>query len=412
MTARQNYCRRRKLPPLNSPHRFCQTDPVHGILAPAGPHFPMRILIHAANLTSGGGLAVAASLLQAWSRRAGDRLLVLASPQLAALAPAGMPLQVVPSSPTASLRSLLRFRRLAAAAAAHHQADAVLTVFGPPLWRPQAPHLCGFANGLYLWKPEGSGPSSVNGWAQTTRGVRRWQVLRSLRRDADCLWVETAGARDTLLAALAVPKPVAVVPNALHAAFEPYRNALAPDQAPGLPFRLFMPAAGYPHKNFALVRQLLPLFAPGEVAFHLTLTDAEMEHEFGAQKHHPALITHGPVAPDALPALYAASDAVFTPSLLEIASAAWNEAAVMRRPLLAAAIPAVRSACGDSALYFAPQDAGEAAAAIRLVRDDAALRQTLVERGTARLRGIPTAADRVEALRGLLHQMTGSRTEA
>jgi hypothetical protein len=66
----------------------------------------------------------------------------------------------------------------------------------------------------------------------------------------------------------------------------------------------------------------------------------------------------------------------------------------MQRPLLVSDLAWARALCGDGALYFRYDDAGEAARQIHAIKTDARLRQDVVNRGTRMLATYPTAEQR------------------
>ena len=218
----------------------------------------MKILFNASNLVAGGGLFAGLSVLQHWLQHPKAQVTALLSPALLHhLGDERRKLQkfeVVPDSPGSSLVAGRAFQQQAATFEKAEKPEVVFTPFGPPRWRPAAPHLCGFANGLYLTtkkaQPYGSRAGTLD---RTIHTLKRAAVLYSLGRDTDGLWVETEGCKRELHKLLP-KKKIAVVPNELNSSFPLFTGAAKPV---GSPFKWFFPAAGYPHKNFALLRVLL-----------------------------------------------------------------------------------------------------------------------------------------------------------
>ncbi len=358
----------------------------------------MRILIHAANLTAGGGLSIGKEILRAWKEK-GDSVLVLASPPIATFLeeesfPQSWQWKPILSSPGSSLRSGRAFRKKAAKAERIFQPDVVFTIFGPPLWRPHASHLCGFANGLYLGKKPVLAFGEKGSFSRTMRHrLRRYLVLRSMQKDTDAIWVETEAAREKLRTLIG-EKEILVVPNELSASFQ--NSVFEEKKPPTGKWKVLMLAAGYPHKNFSLLRAMLRL--PGlrnDFLFQTTLPDAAFQRHFSGVENVENL---GPLSGEDLLTAYRIADLVFCPSVAEIFSATWIEAMAAKRPLLCADIPEARAICGDAALYFDGYNPQSAANALRRIMGDEALRKSLVEEGTSRLRALTPEISRAEKL--------------
>lgn len=365
----------------------------------------MRILIHAANLTAGGGLAVGKEIIGAWLRE-GLEIFVLASPQITAFlkaekVPADRWMEI-PESPGSSLRAGIIFRKIARETEGTFQPDGVFTVFGPPLWRPSAPHLCGFANGLYFPKnPVVPFSEGVGFREQIIHRLRRWLVFRSVKKDTDALWVETENARQKLLSIIR-KKQVDVVPNELSAASQ---NADFPEKdfSKKPPFKVLMVAAAYPHKNFSLLRALAHFpEIKNRFYFQTTLPEKDFNQYFPQNGDIQNL---GPLSSEQLVAAYQNADFVFCPSRAEIFSATWIEAMAAGRPLLCADLEETRQLCGDAALYFDESSPESAAGALLHLAEDISLQKQLVENGKQQLAALTPKIPRAARLHELLRLM-------
>lgn len=373
--------------------------------------FSMRILIHAANLTAGGGLAIGLDLLRAWLQK-GDDLHVVASPPIARfLQTEGVSPKcwtVVSKSPGSSWQAGSYFRKIARQTESSFRPEVVFTLFGPPCWRPRAPHLCGFANGLYFLQnpvlPYGTKPH----WRKTLlHRIRRWLVFRSMQKDTDVIWVETAAARQNLLSIIG-PKRIEVVPNEISFFF---RNNFGGINMPfKTPVRALIVAAGYPHKNFALLRALLqnPQLASG-FCFHTTLPDADFKRYF---PEITAIKNLGPLSPSQLADAYREADCVVCPSRAEIFSATWLEAMAAGKPLICANIPSARAICGPAALYFEDNNPGSLETVLMQLRENPAQQKELVRQGLIRLAELQPTISRAERLYQLLSNLTVPNTAA
>jgi glycosyltransferase involved in cell wall biosynthesis len=362
----------------------------------------MRILLNAANLSTGGGLHIGSTIIQSWLQRS-STLLILASPELThLLRDARLPDQhwiAVPERPGRSLLARQAFRKLADQTVRQFQPDSVFTVFGPPLWRPPVPHLCGFANGLYLPEQPVSPYGTKNTWLQRRRHqIRRKLLFSSLQHDTDALWVETENARQQLQALLPA-KPIFVVPNEVPEAFE--ATVFHVKETVSTPLRVLLPAAGYSHKNFALLRVLLTLPEAHEMQFLVTLPPADFDRLF---PDDPKPRNLGFLSAAELPHAYRQADVIFAPSLAEIYSATWLEAMAARRPLVCADIPEARDLCGNAALYFDGSDPRQALSVLKSLKSNPVLRVTQVRNGQSRLQALTPTYSRSDVLYQLLAQ--------
>jgi len=373
-------------------------------------------LIHAANLRAGGGVAVAASLLEEWSASSEHRFVAMVSPEVeAAWETRGDVVKtvVVQDSPTRSWASWRAFIRIAQELERTQSPPAVLTVFGPALWRPRAPHLMGFANGLYLFSDSRfireDWPRGRVGRAKYA--VRRRLLLHRVRSEADAWWVETENAKAALVAALRVDShrvhTIYNAPSGHLGAF--FQESAAKDDSL---LRVLVLGAAHPNKNLSLLPALRPFLADLPVRFQTTLPPMDFSRLFGDDQDatHPWIENLGVLQPADLPAAYAAADAVFLPSKLETFSAVWVEAMAAGRPLVTSGLPAAHAVCGDAVHYFDAWNPADAARALRDVLTDASLRGRLVVRGKSRLAAIPTAADRAASLLRLLEGLARGAT--
>lgn len=371
-------------------------------------------LINAANLQKGGGLQVALSLLEEWRAYDKYRFVVLASPQLAAAHPnisAGN-IRLIPlaQNPSASLAAWRRFLGTARELEEARRPQAVLTIFGPALWRPRAPHLIGFANGLYLFSDSRFIREDwpVGYAARMRYAIRRRVLLHRVHSEADAWWVETEDAKKVLATAARIDaRRISVVPNALGNAFLPYLSKPEQCLETGY-FDVLVMGAQYPNKNLALIPPMLSFLRDRPIRFHFTLPEEDFRKLFPDDTSLLTVHNFGPRHPADAPTVYAQCDIVFSPTKLETFSAVYLEAMAMQRPLVASDLSFARAVCGDAAHYFDAWNPADAARAICDVMDRPDLRRTLVERGRRRLKEFPTAADRAATLLVLLKNLAGA----
>ena len=289
--------------------------------------------------------------------------------------------------------------------------DVVFTVFGPTYWTPRAPHLMGYAmpHFIYTDSPFYQVISLKENIIWKLRGlVKMWY----LKRNAGFFHVETDDVRQRLAAKLKVPvADIFTVGNTYNAAYD----AFNPDdeQANILPdltgtFNLVCISGSFEHKNLDVLNRVIPelkRMGVDDVRFILTIEPEKMKLLFSAEARE-WIVNTGPVPVELCPALYHRSDAVFLPTLLECFSANYPEAMKMEKPLVTSGLSFATSICGDAALYFDPVKPADIASKIKLLRNDAELRKSLVENGKKVLVTFNTAESRAQKYLQLCEQLS------
>ena len=386
----------------------------------------MRILVNAANLTGGGGIQKAVEFVRSSMDRNGGHTFAYAlsravTENLRDLSDVrSLDLATFEASPSRPL-SGWGTRASLAALERRFRPDVVYSVFGPVYVRFRAPHLMGFAipwvthPNEYAWRTLRNPLKRAQYWA-LCRNAAWWA------RFADHWVLETRTAADGLSRVLAVDRRrFHVVPNT-HG--EPYsrarREGVRPDprmakRSPG-DFDLLVFSRWYPHKNLELIPAVAAELGKHDPArryrFFLTF---ETTSRHWKRIHDEAVrlgvgesvVNLGPIPVRDGPGLYASSDAVFLPTLLETFTATYPEAMCSERPIVTTDMPFAREICGDAALYFGPNDAAGAASQIRRLAGNRAVREELVSRGSERLRESASPAGAYEALLGIIERMAG-----
>ena len=129
------------------------------------------------------------------------------------------------------------------------------------------------------------------------------------------------------------------------------------------PLRLFYPAAGYPHKNHALLARMYRVDCGGAPSTEIlvTLTAAEADRLQGV-----ALVTNlGRLSAAECVQKYSEVDGLLYPSMLESFGLPLVEAMTAGLPIVCADLPYARWLCGEPAIYFDCQEPLAAWAAIR-----------------------------------------------
>lgn len=124
--------------------------------------------------------------------------------------------------------------------------------------------------------------------------------------------------------------------------------------------RLFYPAAGYPHKNHALLRDFARV-----AESHNPVESISLTIEAGAADSQSGLLRHlGSLTPTEMIEQYSRCDALVFPSLDESYGLPLVEAMFLGLPVIAADLPYAHALCGDGAIYFNQNSVASLTAAI------------------------------------------------
>lgn len=237
---------------------------------------------------------------------------------------------------------------------------------------------------LIYYHVAGSCPSRLAHW------YARW-ALPKVARAADHLISVSQATKDDAIRSLGVaPDRVTVVHHGLP--LEPGDQgpvAALPDGVQS-PFVLYVGTCA-PHKNLPLlIHAVSQINARGE-RLQLVIAGPPGRHSAAldqAIRSHSAtnfVVRAGRVDDDVLRGLYARATCLALPSTMEGFGFTPLEAFAYGCPVVAADIAPVREVGADATLRVAPDDSPAWSAAIRTVRDDAATRDALIAKGTARL---------------------------
>jgi glycosyltransferase involved in cell wall biosynthesis len=368
----------------------------------------MKVLVDCVPVLTGGGVQVAIALLSGlrgqpeigWRAVLPSQVLALLPPDLAADS------RIMAVSRKSQLDRIWLTGRLHRIER-EEAPDAVFTIFGPPFFRARAPQLVGFALPHLIYDRDALMP-------RATLKDRLGDWLRcTLLRRADHLVTETETARQRLGRRLGVPLArISVIPNGVNPLLERPADLDAP--RPG-PFAVLIPSAFYWHKNLEIVPAVAAEMRrrdPGlDFVFRLTLDPRSPEwtalatsaQKLGAGSQ---LTTLGVVKITALASAYAATSAVYLPSLREISTAVFPESFFFRRPLVAADMDFARELCGDAALFVPPRNAAAAAEQLIALAHSQALRARLIEAGERQLaEAYPTPAGKLRMQLDLLARL-------
>lgn len=326
-----------------------------------------RVLIFASNLRGGGGVQVAASVIEELSAisSAAVNISVLASTEV----DSNVKLLNIDTSRFYSyeVRNFYGVSTLWSGLSNYlKNFDGILTVFGPLyIWSPTTLSVVGFAQPWIVY-PQNEIFAELSKFKQLTLRLKYWIQSRFFSR-ADVLVVELEHVKLRLLnAGLKDNGSIKVVHNCISTLYRQPERWLSVEVPPSRAcLRLGFLGRNYPHKNTKIipaVRFYLERNYGMSVDFYVTFNDQEWNNctsEFRASVKNV-----GALSVAQCPAFYSEMDGIIFPSLLECFSATPLEAMAMERPLFAADRPFIHDVCGEHAHYFDPTSPKDAAACI------------------------------------------------
>lgn len=382
----------------------------------------MRILVNATTCVVGGGIQVATNFIRRSLYDPGDDVFrYIVSPgvhlSLGNSLPGPEQLRVIETSP-ARIRTRHKSHELLRKIEVDFKPDVVFTVFGPAYFHFSAPHLCGFADG---WVTH---PSKI---AVDSLGIMRRLVLSAKRRykawhlsPSDYYWVESSVSQSGLSSILGIsPKRIQVIPNCYSPVFDTavYRVGNSTSNAT----QIFTLCAPYLHKNLCIIPRVASILSKRDPSwryrFIVTLPEQgpnvvkfwDLVKRLGVSE---MIQNVGTVPLDDCPRLYAKSDIVFLPTLLETFSVTYLEAMRVGCAIVTTDLDFARDICGKAAEYFEPSMPEAAASALIQVAKDSHKREQLIDLGRQRLKSFPTPEEKYQAHLAWLREVAGRNGEA
>lgn len=364
----------------------------------------LRILVNCSNLKIGGGIQVADSVCRELFNFSQHKFIVVyykALADCASVIDRFQNVETIEYEIPINAKTVITGRcKFLDDIVENRNIDAVLTIFGPSCWRPKVPHLSGFAQG-HIVLPD----SPFWEMLPIKKKMILWAKLKSiefsLNKCADYYYTENPMITERLQRKYPRKKVFTVTNNANQIFNQPEqwdRSIILPE-FDGL--TLLTVAANYPHKNLPIIKptcQYLEKHYP-ELRFRFVLTiDGKDDARWQTEEVKRHVVFLGPVKIQQVPNLYAQSDVMFLPTLLECFSASYAEAMVMRKPILTTDLVFARGLCRDAALYYDATSPEALGKAIVQLAEDGSLKEKLVIAGDKQLLAFDTFEQRAEKL--------------
>tara|TARA_R110002049_G_scaffold72490_2_gene187212 strand:+ start:249596 stop:250723 length:1128 start_codon:yes stop_codon:yes gene_type:complete len=312
------------------------------------------------------------------------------------------PSEVFAVSPARSLE----YRRRICNAVNAQNADMLFTFAGPSYISPRCPELMGVADGWVTHATPAAFKSIPHRRDRWTLRIASKYKLHWFKT-ADQYTVQTETARQGLSRRGKVSlNRIHIVPNAL-AKWYRTANFRPTDRSTDQPIQILYFAAAYSHKRHDLLPDVchrLRALGIDNFCIRVTLPQesqiwkdvAAAAVELGVQER---IVNIGPVPVDQGANLYRDSHICFVPSILETFSATYLEAMATRTPIVACDLDFAREICGDSAVYFEPSSANDAAQKIFDLLGSPSRMKRQQDAGVQRLAMLPGVERQMEIYR-------------
>lgn len=360
-------------------------------------------LINASNLKEGGGVQVAQSICDELRFFDSHHFVVMLSTYIDdSNIRFGDNIEVIRYNLKHDLKTVLLGRDSYLDAIVNEKnVDGVLTVFGPSIWRPRVPHLCGFARAQIILK---NSPYYKKLSIKERVQYKIWEW--SFGRSSDKFYTENPYISEILESFYKKAK-VYTVTNYYNQVFDQrdnWRKDICLPKFDGV--TCLSVAYPTPHKNFGIiegiVRYLRDNYPDFKVRFVLTCKPEQWSFSHDVRD---CVLFVGKTDVSQCPYLYEQSDIMFMPSLMECFTATYPEAMRMNIPIVTTDLEFAKGLCGDAACYYSAVDAGAAAEAIYKVATDMEYRMLLTANGKEQLKKYDNYKQRTAKLVSILEEI-------
>lgn len=369
------------------------------------------ILINASNLKVGGGIQVADSICCELSKYPNLNFIVVLSDFLENTSRkiAGVDnITIVNYNIKNSLQTILFGRdRFLDTIVKRNHVNAVITIFGPSRWNPLVPHISGFAMAHLVLSN-----SPYFKQLSFLKKIKSYTKIKLLdiyfKRSADYFYTENPFIT-TLLQNKWPEKKIYTISNNYNQVYDNsaiWNNIELPESDGKT---ILCITANYPHKNLQISilisRYLKSKYPDFKFRFVFTVDSSELIIPDDLKKH---FLLIGKVDISQCPSLYNQCDISFQPSLLECFTATYAESMKMRKPIITTDLDFAKGLCGDSALYYSPLDAKDAAEKIIRLSQDKNLESKLIEAGEKQLLKFDSAEFRFKQILNIVKKIMQS----
>lgn len=264
--------------------------------------------------------------------------------------------------------------------------DGVLSVFGPTWWIPRCPHLVGFAL-AHLVMPESPFFKIIPLISRIKSFFQIRMMIFFFRRCSSYYYTENELISLRLKDVLHCKK-VYTITNYYNQVFDqPEKQVYKKiDYFDGV--SLLTISSSNPHKNLSISIDIAKILRKKHPSFNFRFVFTIDEERFPmlTEDLRDHFVFLGPVSVAECPSLYEQCDIEFQPTLLECFTATYPEAMRMKKPIITTDLEFARGLCGDSAIYYNPLSAEDAADKIYELYNDSKRQEKLIKAGIEQLK--------------------------
>lgn len=369
----------------------------------------MKILIDNSNLYAGGGLQVAASFLRDLKEKdSSDEYHVIQSLNSAIVLqndcfPNNFLFYGLGCAEEKSKR-----KRIASVKKIENtiKPDGIFTLFGPSYHKSKFPKLVGFAIPYIIYQ-DSPFFKLISRKEKIYYKILAIIKTYSFKKFSDALVFETENARQVFTERENYSKSSFTVGNTLNEIFLTKSAWVNLEKLSDSSCKILFLTANYPHKNMQILPDLIKILKGkmNDFKFLITLNKEDLNFSDQINEHIEYL---GKVDLSKIPSLYTQSDIVFIPTLLEVFSATYLEAMLMKKPVVASDLGFSRDICGDSAYFCNPTNAQSYADALIALNNDKDLKEDLVRRGLENLKRFGSSMDRTNRYLEIIKELIGN----
>ncbi len=365
----------------------------------------MRAVVVAHNLVEAGGLSVGRNVTAALPR-------LFPEVEMLLIVPRGLGYDLHKNGSNATVIEIPRYRLLGRFLFEKNHLPRMVRDFGPDvifclgnigLHHPPCQQAILFHQGQLVYTTERSYKTVPLRERVKFAAIRYW--LRTCLRRTSLIFCQTAVMRSRFAQAFNYPiEQIKVMPNAVSELAKVSSTAQStPDVFKSADkFHLLFLARYYGYKNFQILLDIFRNFGGqlDNVRVIITIDPNDpyarrFLEKVRSQGLQERIINVGPLKQESLAAYFKNADALFFPTVLESFSGTYLEAMHFGLPILTSDLDFAHGICGNAALYFDPWNAAEVAGRIVEMRENAALRVELVQKGRERLGGFYRGWDEI-----------------
>lgn len=285
--------------------------------------------------------------------------------------------------------------------------DVVFSVMGPSRWKPDVPHLVGFAR-CQAVIPESPYWNMISIKERLFIRIQNIMLMHNFRSTSRYFWTENEFISSRVRESLSSNAVVYTVTSNYN---QVYDQPEAWDRSIIFPLFKGMTvltiAANYPHKNLRIIplviEYLVKKYPKMKFRFVMTVKYDELGELSDIAKEHIYFV--GSVTINQCPYMYEQCDVMFLPSLLECFSACYAEAMRMEKVILVPKIGFAEGLCKNAALYYTPTSIENLGEAIYKLYTHPKLCEELVANGKKQIKNFETYKTRAEKLLNLIEHL-------